>query len=745
MVGTGPPANSGWLQEGVIRGSMLGRTMLPTDEELGKKDDDHRYMPARRSKASFLGHTFRWRRKRMLLAVVGLLAVYWFFSSTPNTQSHSLDSSPLDRSPFSYIRPSVPSSYEDTMFKEEPTGPPPGTKAPRAGQLTPHTYDGEFRFYRLAKTLRGASHTDGYSKINRNVLFAMSSLKSASTLLPMVCEMATWNRNWVHAAFMGREDIPLQDLLDINGIDREKCPAIWHDARPDYSEYSTDERAELSVISAIGHISTFLHPQVAIMDDPILEDAFFVRGMWNKTDVLGMPVIEVPKDRWENYMWITRLDAGSLKSWHLPTVDVLIQVPADSSSVVNLLNSIKGADYRGLKLPRITLELPAEMDTSLERHLKNFQWPAHGQQSPARNELTFRRRIANVRATQEDAAIRFLELFYPTSTANSHVLLLSPQAQLSAQYFHYIKYLLLEYQYSSYAANDNDALMGVSLELPSVLLDGKTKLEPPTVKDMHFARYKEMYPASAGAPFLWQGPNSHATLIFGKKWVELHSFLSNRVSKHQKSPKSASRSKLVSETLPSWTEYELEFMRARGYSLLYPATTSSDAFVTIHNELFRVPEEYAAEPSQDAQKATPVTPPALDEAFLRAEQPPPVPTNPEPAVVPGSRPLHLVLPFKADLPELQHLPQLLYDGEKIDPSNTTKVADEYARKFRTEIGGCVVPKGKRRRVVVGSTRDLFCFGDEEGDDWEDDWTQQGKDVDGAGKVEAREAIEADDL
>ena len=35
--------NSGWLQEGVIRGSMLGKTMLPTDEELGKKDDDHNF------------------------------------------------------------------------------------------------------------------------------------------------------------------------------------------------------------------------------------------------------------------------------------------------------------------------------------------------------------------------------------------------------------------------------------------------------------------------------------------------------------------------------------------------------------------------------------------------------------------------------------------------------------------------------------------------------------------------------
>jgi hypothetical protein len=170
-------------------------------------------------------------------------------------------------------------------------------------------------------------------------------------------------------------------------------------------------------------------------------------------------------------------------------------------------------------------------------------------------------------------------------------------------------------------------------------------------------------------------------------------------------------------------------MRARGYSLLYPATTS-DALVTVHNELFRAPEEYAAEAAQDTQKAAPT--PALTEPFLRAEQPAPAPTNAEPAVVSGSRPLHAILPFKADLPELLHLPQLLYDGQTIDPSNTCAIASAYASTFRAEVGGCVAPKGKRRRVVVGSARDLFCFGDEDAEDWEDDWA-------------VGEAVEAEDM
>ncbi|KAF2626762.1 hypothetical protein BU25DRAFT_411296 [Macroventuria anomochaeta] len=541
--------------------------------------------------------------------------------------------------------------------------------------------------------------------------------------------MSKWNRNWVHAAFLGREDIPLEDVLDINGIDRKKCLAIWHDARPDYTEYSTDERAELSVQSALTHIQSFLHPQVAIMDDALSEDAFFVKGIRNKTETLGMPLIEVPRDKWEDYMWMTRLDAGSLKSWHLPTIDILVQVPPDSSSVLHLLKSIKQADYSGLALPRITLELPTDLDPTVEQSLENFQWPPHKTHPLAGNRLVLRRRIANHRATQEDAAIRFLELFYPNNVDNSHVLLLSPQAQLSPQYFHYISYLLLEYRYSSFAADGIDNVMGVSLELPSLLVDGKTKLAPPTISDMHAERYKKLYASTASVPFMMQAPNSHATLFFGDKWAELHSFLGNRVSKHQKSPKTVSRPKLVSETLPSWTEYMLEVMRARGYFLLYPATTSPSALVAIHNELYRAPEEYAPDP-EAGTKDTPPAPEALNEPFLRAvSPPPPPPKNPEHPLVPHSQPLHKILPFDGDLPETEHMPQLLFNGAKMDPSSVAVVAAKYANTFREEVGGCTVPKGKRRKVYVGSAADLFCFGDEEGE-WEDDWALAGEKKEG---------------
>jgi len=234
MLGRGRSAERGWLQKGMIRGSMLGKTRLSGDEELGKKDDDHKYIPARPSAWSSWTSSFRWRRRRNLLIVLGLFLVFMIHRSWD-----ALDASnELRRYPLR--KPTLTTAtYEKPSFKDdEPTGPPPGIQRPRAGEATPHTFGGQIRFYRLASTLRpSASHTGGYQKRNRNILFAISSLKSASALLPMICEMSTWSRNHVHAAFMGREDIPLEDLLEINGIDKSGCPAVWHDARPDYTEY----------------------------------------------------------------------------------------------------------------------------------------------------------------------------------------------------------------------------------------------------------------------------------------------------------------------------------------------------------------------------------------------------------------------------------------------------------------------------------------------------------------------------
>lgn len=703
----------GWLQQGAVWGNMLGKNMLPGDEELGKKDDDHKIGATPRIATWSALHTpLRWRRRRLLLAVALLSILYVCAKNMPTRAEWRSEAGPWD-----FGQPMIPSTYakDSTGDDVEPTGVPEGIKAAKKGETSPHTYSGSIRFYRLASSLQGAAYTHGYASTNRNVLFAASSLRSVSTLLPIVCEMSQWNRNHVHLAFMGREDIDIGKVLEINGVDQIKCSAIWHDARPDYSEFSTDTRAESSVRAALTHIHSYLHPQVVITDDALSEDDFFIRGIRAKTKSLAMTLIEGPRDQWDNFLWMARLDAGSLKSWHQPKVEILIQVPQDSSSVIRLLKSIKNADYGGLTRPHITIELPAEVDKSVQDFLKRFHWPASGDTS----QISIRRRISSHSSSQEESAVRFLELFYPTDTSNSHVLLLSPQAELSSQYYHYLFYVLLEYKYSALSSFDRADLMGLSLEIPSVLLDGVTKLNAPNVTDMDTSRYAEVFPETRSAPFLWQAPNSHASLLFGDKWAELHSFLSNRVMKHRQTKVAAPRHKIVSETLPSWMEYMLEFMRARGYTLVYPGSNSAQAFVAFHNELYHPPEEFLSSHLAVEGEAEEI-PRIGDETFLRSEKPVSPPKLPEPQILPRSAPLHLLLPFDGDLPEIPQLPYLLHTGRPVSFKNASSIASTYADRYREVIGGCKPVQGKHRKRISGSARDLFCFGDEDPEDWEDD-------------------------
>ncbi|KAH7130365.1 hypothetical protein B0J11DRAFT_523031 [Dendryphion nanum] len=726
MAGGHRSKQHGWLHSSLLRSTMLGKVFRPTDEELGKKDDDHK--PGATSirggggqgkVRNFFPSPHRWRRRRILLTVVGIYLVYLLWTSTPEL------SSLFEKSGSNVITSAFTGGSSKTADKE-PIGAPPGLHIPPGGS-TLNTFGGTIKFYRLAASLQSASHTHGYTTTNRNVLFAISSLKSAAVMLPMICEMSKWKRNWVHVAFMGRDDIPIDDLLDINGVDRKTCPAIWHDARPNYAEYSTELRAETSAMAALGHLNTYQHPQVIITNDALEEDGFFTRAVRARAKKLGTPVIEIPKDCSQDFMWITRLDSGSLRSWYKPTVDIVIQAPSHSSGgIIRLLKSLRNADYTGLQPPRLTIDLPSSVDETVNQFLQTYHWPPtpHALSSPT--QLTIRRRITpHHRESQEESTIRFLETFYPTNTANSHLLLLSPQVQLSPLYMHYLYYILLEYKHSSYGDFDAFDLVGASLSLPTTLLDAKTALVPPKPRDMNDSRYQRLFASTPNTQFLWQAPSSHATLFFGDKWVEFHSFLSGRVRKgrqartDKKKKEEEARAKIVAEDSPAWTEYLLELLRARGYAFLYPATSSREAFATVHNELFQGPPEFQA--LNEEEEGEDVSPNTSPEAFQRVSKSwpsTPIPPPPEAPLIPHSRALHTTLPFEGDLPEIPHLPVLLYTGEITTPVKSSVMAAQYADAFRESVGGCtVVREGKHRRVVVGSADDLFCFGDEDEEEW----------------------------
>lgn len=511
------------------------------------------------------------------------------------------------------------------------------------------------------------------------------------------------------------------------------CLHIYPDARPDYSAWSTDLRMEISVGASLGHIHSFVHPQVMITDDPGKENQFFVKAIRAKAKEIGRAVIELPADAGE-IMWITRLDSGSLQgehrwssalpvfslttftAWNNAYVDILIHAPVDSSgSLIRLVRSIENAYYFGSRPPHLTIELPPEVDPPTQRFLDHLVWPPIDPSgAPHSSQVTLRRRIPRQGLSVEEAASHFIESFYPARPAESHVLVLSPQVELSPIYYHYLKYNLLEYRYSSHSRRDpSSGLMGLSLELPTEYLNDSAPFDTPSA-DVPLDSDDE-HKSTETTPFLWQAPNSNAALYFGDKWMELHSFLSNRIAAQNLYSPPYQRSKQISQRHPSWMEYVLELMRARAYTLLYPNIPASDSIVTVHNELYQPPQEFLAHdppgtaPSADGVK--PLSDPhesfTVDPADITQRS-----TSPERPLLSTS--LLSILPSDGDLPDLDTLPVLSYSGQLLTPADAYKLSNTFATEFRREIGGCKnAAKRQKPLLKKWSTDDLFCLNDDQ--------------------------------
>jgi hypothetical protein len=672
----------------------LSKSLFADDEELGKKDDDHRP-----TEGAMLGPTLRaWRprRKRILTGIIALYLLYLFVKYIPT------DVPPVSKRIDTRFGAPVGKGESPAPIDSAPQGPPPRTSK----TATEHYFDGPIKFYNLPSSLGIGTWS---SKTSRNVLFAASSLKSASHIIPLACDMSKQNRNKVHLAIMGREGVTIEDIKQVNGISDGDCAVLWHDARPDYAPYSSDYRMELSTRAALGHIQKSMRLQVVLTDTSTREDDFFTKAIQDKAKELGITTIELPGDAVEGLQWMMKLDSGSLSALNDIQVEILVQAPAESSgSLIRLLQSLENADYFGLPYPRLTVELPPRIDVFTKNFLSSFRWPPES--SGADSRLTLRHRINPERLSAVEASIRTIESYYPALIPTSHLLVLTSQAELAPSYYHYLVFSLLEYRYSTSTLWEINQLLGISLELPTHHLNGSKLLGSPWEDDL-----------SQQSPFfLWQAPNSNAALYFGDKWAEFHSFLSNRFAVHPDSA-NESHTKLVSENYPAWMEYLLELVRARGYVMLYPSFASHEAsaIVTVHNDLYQPPEEFltsktvASDPS-DLEAADSVNAVAILTAHWETSA---MLQSAEAITMTASSILPLIFPkFSPSLdssgaftlPSLTDLLLLSFRGESVSRIEWLSQAEAYAEEFALNGGGCR-SNSERTAAWSGSADDLFCL------------------------------------
>ena len=199
--------------------SFLGR-MFIRDEELGKKDDDHRPMKKANGSAPWTARKPSQgpRKRRIIYGLCVALFVYLFIKNIPT----DLGSNALRRD----VRVPLPSQNGKMSKSTDSTNKkPPRPATPSKSEE--HYHDGPIKFYKLASSLHAAARYGGQLQSNKNILFAASSLTSVAELLPLACEMARWERNDVHLAMMGRDDVELEDIRQLNGA-AEECNVHWH-------------------------------------------------------------------------------------------------------------------------------------------------------------------------------------------------------------------------------------------------------------------------------------------------------------------------------------------------------------------------------------------------------------------------------------------------------------------------------------------------------------------------------------
>jgi len=186
------------------------------------------------------------------------------------------------------------------------------------------------------------------------------------------------------------------------------------------------------------HINSYMHPQAVIIDGSDAEEDYFVNTIRSPSSDVAFNIIELPKDGPRRLGWITKLDSSALAAWNKVSIDMLIHAPpGGSGSLIRLLKSLSAADFTACAIPHLTIELPHKLDPNTATFLENFQWPPASTHNPTNiRQLTLRHRIPRSSLTEEESSVRLLESFWPTDPRYSHVLVLSPQVELSPRFFH---------------------------------------------------------------------------------------------------------------------------------------------------------------------------------------------------------------------------------------------------------------------------------------------------------------------
>jgi hypothetical protein len=256
-----------------------------------------------------------------------------------------------------------------------------------------------------------------------------------------------------------------------------------------------------------------------------------------------------------------------------------------------------------------------------------------------------------------------------------------------------LKYSLLEYRYSvlSQIKGWDLRLFGISLAQPLTLLDGQETLDAPL--KAHDSGDK------VPSPFVWEAPSSHAMLIFGDKWIELHDFVSRSLDKldTKSEPPAFLAKKLVGVHQPSWLEYAVKLARIRGYWTLYPGAEGGKNLATVHSDLKYNIGSLDGETKKLADDSSETE---IWKAMHKYRDEQPEDNLYQVSLLEG-------LSGNGTLEVLEDLPLLSWDGHVSHMIDTDAKARNLTIEFRESVGGCS-GKDLQKLRSFHDAADLFC-------------------------------------
>lgn len=134
--------------------------------------------------------------------------------------------------------------------------------------------------------------------------------------------------------------------------------------------------------------------------------------------------------------------------------------------------------------------------------------------------------------------------------------------------------------------------------------------------------------------------------------------------------------------------------------MLYPNFESVDTLVTLHNDLYRPPEEFQKEVAKEI-KGDDLGADVKEHLSLKHKERPLLAAGFLSFIKSGGK-----------LPLLVDLPMMTFDGKTTDQMELENDAEDFADLFREDVGRCK-KNDKIKTRIAGKTADLFCMDDKE--------------------------------